>query len=77
MNQFDGLEAGYNSQAAKGFVPAIPHFAFQMLNGVGDLFDISESHFVREFLLNNKNLNFFCSKTYIYIYLYILVGFYA
>uniref|UniRef100_A0A7S2S049 Phospholipase B-like n=1 Tax=Mucochytrium quahogii TaxID=96639 RepID=A0A7S2S049_9STRA len=37
LRQFDGLEAGYR---ANKNVPVLDHWAFQMLNGVGDMFDI-------------------------------------
>lgn len=38
MNQYDGLVAGYNLTAAAG--QQLNNFAFQMLNGQGDFFDI-------------------------------------
>jgi len=40
MVQLDGLIAGYAVAAQRGLVPRLDRFAFQMLNGVGDLFDI-------------------------------------
>eukprot|EP00928_Gymnodinium_smaydae_P089142 TRINITY_DN73143_c0_g1_i1.p1 TRINITY_DN73143_c0_g1~~TRINITY_DN73143_c0_g1_i1.p1 ORF type:complete len:614 (+),score=131.30 TRINITY_DN73143_c0_g1_i1:129-1970(+) len=40
MAQFDGLVAGYAVAARRGHAPALERFAFTMLNGVGDLFDI-------------------------------------
>lgn len=40
MKQYDGLVAGYAEAAAQKHVPELETFAFQMLNGVGDLFDI-------------------------------------
>lgn len=39
-SQFDGLIAGYAEAAHRGTVPTIDRFAFTMLNGVGDLFDV-------------------------------------
>ena len=36
MNQYDGLRAGYNATGNN----TLTEFAFQMLNGVGDFFDI-------------------------------------
>lgn len=38
--QYRGLEDGYDAAVAEGRVPSIPHFAFAMLNGCGDLFQI-------------------------------------
>jgi len=40
MAQLDGLIAGYETAAQRGMVPTLHRFAFQMLNGIGDLFDI-------------------------------------
>lgn len=37
MSQYDGLSIGYRLSTS---APPLSHFAFQMLNGVGDLFDI-------------------------------------
>eukprot|EP00729_Bicosta_minor_P011971 gene11971-23531_t len=41
--QFDGMVEGYSMVAAKGTVPHLPVFAFQLLNGIGDLFQIIPS----------------------------------
>lgn len=41
--QYDGLIAGYEAAARLGKVPVINRFAFAMLNGVGDLFEIVPS----------------------------------
>lgn len=38
--QFDGLVAGYKHAAADSNVPELPIVAFQVLNGIGDLFQI-------------------------------------
>jgi hypothetical protein len=40
LAQFDGLRAGYELEAQAGAVPAVPPFAFTLLNAVGDLFQI-------------------------------------
>jgi len=40
MAQFDGLVEGYGEATRRNITPALDRFAFQMLNGVGDLFDI-------------------------------------
>ena len=38
--QYLGLSFGYGKAVDAGYAKALPSFAFQMLNGVGDLFDI-------------------------------------
>jgi hypothetical protein len=40
MQQYAGLEDGYKKAVADMIVPETDHFAFQLLNGLGDLFDI-------------------------------------
>eukprot|EP00038_Savillea_parva_P007022 m.167351 g.167351 ORF g.167351 m.167351 type:complete len:562 (-) comp12814_c0_seq1:149-1834(-) len=40
MSQFDGLVEGYNHAVQAGTVPAVDRFGFQLLNGMGDLFQI-------------------------------------
>jgi hypothetical protein len=40
LAQFDGLVQGYARESTRGIVPALTIFAFQLLNGIGDLFQI-------------------------------------
>ncbi len=41
LSQYDGLRAGYAAAvASSAALPALSNFDFQMLNGVGDLFDV-------------------------------------
>mmetsp|Transcript_30716 Transcript_30716/g.80404 ORF Transcript_30716/g.80404 Transcript_30716/m.80404 type:complete len:565 (+) Transcript_30716:27-1721(+) len=40
LSQFDGLVEGYNHVVSQGHVPPVSRFGFQMLNAIGDLFQI-------------------------------------
>jgi hypothetical protein len=40
LAQFDGLVKGYARESSRGNVPTLTIFAFQLLNGIGDLFQI-------------------------------------
>jgi hypothetical protein len=56
--QFDGLVEGYNMKQknSSGAVPALPRFAFQMLNAIGDLFQVTSVVFpgVHEFVRERR-----------------------
>ncbi len=59
LRQYDGLVAGYNAAAAAGAAPAAGAWIFQLLNGVGDLFDIIPAvrkHARVDLLTMNKTL---------------------
>ena len=42
-SQYQGLAMGYSQRAMESGLPPLPRFAFQLLNGCGDLFDILPS----------------------------------